>query len=301
MLDIAGLLPVLEHLYEGVYLMDINQKITYWNKGAEKIAGYSNLEVVNKLQCGDIFKSINEDGTNQCDEDSRLSEILEYEPVSETRKVFLRHKDGHQIPVTVRAIAIRDKTGDVIGSIRLFHDFHSKEFLEKELREFRDLAMIDQLTGLKNRRYADTLLQTKLVELKNYELPFGVLFIDIDHFKKVNDQYGHRTGDVVLQMVARTLINNTRPSDVIIRWGGEEIVIVLVGNLDITKLKNVANKLRILVEKSNIMIEGIPLSVTVSMGATLARGVDDPDSLMIRADQLMYSSKSAGRNRVTVG
>lgn len=301
MIDIAGLIPVLEHLYEGVYLLDTNKQITYWNKGAEKIAGYSNSEVVNKLHCGDIFKSIDEDGTNQCDEDCRLFQLLEHEPVIETRKVFLRHRDGHQIPVTVRAIAVRDNTGDLIGSIKLFHDFHSKEFLEKELREFRDLAMIDQLTGLKNRRYADTLLQAKLVELKNHELPFGILFIDIDHFKQVNDHYGHRTGDIVLQMVARTLINNTRPSDVIIRWGGEEIVVVLVGNLDTTKLKYVANKLRILVEQSNILNEGRTLSVTVSIGATLARDEDDPDSLMIRADQLMYSSKGAGRNRVTVG
>lgn len=301
MIDIAGLIPVLEHLYEGVYLLDTNKQITYWNKGAEKIAGYSNSEVVNKLHCGDIFKSIDEDGTNQCDEDCRLFQLLEHEPVIETRKVFLRHRDGHQIPVTVRAIAVRDNTGDLIGSIKLFHDFHSKEFLEKELREFRDLAMIDQLTGLKNRRYADTLLQAKLVELKNHELPFGILFIDIDHFKQVNDHYGHRTGDIVLQMVARTLINNTRPSDVIIRWGGEEIVVVLVGNLDTTKLKYVANKLRILVEQSNILNEGRTLSVTVSIGATLARDEDDPNSLMIRADQLMYFSKNAGRNRVTVG
>ncbi|MCL6581858.1 MAG: GGDEF domain-containing protein, partial [Firmicutes bacterium] len=125
-------------------------------------------------------------------------------------------------------------------------------------------------------------------------------FIDIDRFKEVNDKYGHQTGDEVLRMTARSLSHSLRSFDVVSRWGGEEFLAVIV-NVDRGKLMGVGDKLCAMVEHSSLDLNGERVSVTVSIGGTVAVPGDDPSSLVRRADELMYESKRAGRNRVTVG
>jgi diguanylate cyclase (GGDEF)-like protein len=115
----------------------------------------------------------------------------------------------------------------------------------------------------------------------------------------VNDQFGHDVGDRVLKMVASTLQNNLRTFDLVCRWGGEEFVVIInINNED--HLLKLAEKLRMLVEQSSLMTGNHFIRVTVSIGATLAHLHDTPHSLTYRADQLMYQSKKAGRNRVTI-
>jgi diguanylate cyclase (GGDEF)-like protein len=143
-------------------------------------------------------------------------------------------------------------------------------------------------------------LKAELMMFNESFNPFGLLFIDIDHFKMVNDTYGHEMGDKVLRMVANTLRHNLRAADTMGRWGGEEFVILL-NNLDESGLETVANKLNFLVAQSRLDTEQHALSVTVSVGATLVTKEDTMETLMHRADQLMYASKNAGRNRVTTG
>ena len=130
--------------------------------------------------------------------------------------------------------------------------------------------------------------------------PFGLLFIDIDHFKLVNDDYGHETGDKVIRMVANTLRHNLRATDTIGRWGGEEFLILL-NDIHDNGLETVTNKLHFLVAQSRLDNEQVSLSVTVSIGATLITKEDTMETVIHRADQLMYASKNAGRNRVTIG
>ncbi|HNT36026.1 MAG TPA: GGDEF domain-containing protein, partial [bacterium] len=110
----------------------------------------------------------------------------------------------------------------------------------------------------------------------------------------------HDVGDAVLQMVANTLSSNIRSFDRVIRWGGEEFLVILV-NIQDSDLPLIAEKIRVLVQKSFLKHQDISLSVTVSIGATLCRGDDTKESLLKRADSLMYDSKQANRNRVTIG
>jgi diguanylate cyclase (GGDEF)-like protein len=128
---------------------------------------------------------------------------------------------------------------------------------------------------------------------------FGILFIDIDHFKNFNDMYGHLLGDKVLRMVANSLRNNLRVSDSCGRWGGEEFI-VLVNELDMAGLGIVAEKLRITIAQTKVQDKDLELGVTVSIGSTLIRSGDTLQSLIDRADKLMYKSKRAGRNQVTI-
>jgi diguanylate cyclase (GGDEF)-like protein len=141
-------------------------------------------------------------------------------------------------------------------------------------------------------------LHSCLTEFKLQTFPFGVLFIDIDHFKKVNDTYGHNTGDKVLKMVATTLSCNIRTTDFLGRWGGEEFV-AIIPNLKQEQLVHLANKLRHLVAGSQLQLERSAVRVTISIGATLAQEEDSVETLVERADQLLYQSKTSGRNCIS--
>ena len=159
--------------------------------------------------------------------------------------------------------------------------------------------MLDPLTELANRRYIELNIQTKLDEMRRYGRPFGILFMDIDHFKKVNDLHGHDIGDKVLIMVSNTFIKNVRASDIVGRWGGEEFL-AIIPNINEEQLLFTANKLRVLVEQSGFSLDSGIVQVTVSIGATLAQPKDTTETLLERADKLLYYSKATGRNRVSI-
>jgi diguanylate cyclase (GGDEF)-like protein len=168
------------------------------------------------------------------------------------------------------------------------------------MEELQQQALLDPLTGVGNRRYTEMDVVSRLEGMNRYGWPFGVAFVDIDHFKQVNDTYGHDTGDDVLKMISRTLLNSLRPFDFLGRWGGEEFV-VSITYVSGDELSTVANRIRSLAEHSILSVPGSQLQVTVSIGVTPARPEDTPEALVKRADELMYRSKEAGRNRVTIG
>jgi len=135
--------------------------------------------------------------------------------------------------------------------------------------------------------------------MRRYGRPFGILFMDIDHFKKVNDLHGHDIGDKVLIMVSNTFMKNVRASDIVGRWGGEEFL-AIIPNITEEQLHFTANKLRVLVEQSGFSLYSDIVQVTVSIGATLAQPKDTTETLLERADKLLYYSKANGRNRVSI-
>jgi diguanylate cyclase (GGDEF)-like protein len=142
-------------------------------------------------------------------------------------------------------------------------------------------------------------LHTRIDEMQRYGWPCGVLFLDIDNFKIVNDTYGHNVGDGVLMMVARTLANNLRAHDLVGRYGGEEFVAIIT-HVDMAQLHSFAERLRLLVENSSHDTEYGTIRVTVSIGATVVRPEDTIETAITRADMFMYNSKIGGRNRVSL-
>lgn len=157
---------------------------------------------------------------------------------------------------------------------------------------------MDALTGVGNRRYGEITLSTRIYDWNTHSIPFGVLFLDIDHFKLFNDIYGHKTGDDVLLMVGKSISVLLRKMDVVSRWGGEEFVVILPGASKVV-VKSVSERIRVLVENSFIMEGDDKLKVTVSIGATMSREGDSAETVIKRADRLMYLSKAAGRNRIS--
>lgn len=290
---------ILDNLYDGVYFVDCSRNITYWNKGAERLSGYRADEVVGSLCSEHILIHLDDNGKQVCQVGCPILKTMTERSTTE-KELYLLHKDGHRIPVLLRVTPIFDKNDKAIGAVEIFSDNSSKIAALQTIQELEAMAFLDPLTGAGNRRYTETALKEKISEMKRYGWPFGILFIDIDNFKDVNDTYGHNIGDEVLKMVTRTLMKNTRSYDFIGRWGGEEFIAIIV-NIPEDHLLNIANKFRFLVEQSNLAVQQNHIRVTVSIGATLIKEKDSLKEVVGRADKLMYQSKQEGKNRVTIG
>ncbi len=290
---------LLESLFEGVYHVDRGNRITSWNKAAEAITGYKRSEVLG-VQCTDDFPlHVNEAGQELVLKECFLSATLIDGKVREAN-AYLRHKQGHLVPVSLRTTPIKSRDGTITGGIEVFIDNSYFHRMFQEYEKIKKGACVDGLTQVSNRRYIEITLHTWIYELRTFKVPFGVIFLDIDHFKELNDTYSHTTGDIVLQMVARTIINVLRKLDTVCRCGGEEFVVVLP-NITDTALTEVAERIRTFIEQSYITVKDEKLSVTVSLGATMANLDDTPESILNRAEGLMRESKIAGRNKLTIG
>ncbi|MEZ5186426.1 MAG: GGDEF domain-containing protein [Candidatus Nanopelagicales bacterium] len=195
----------------------------------------------------------------------------------------------------MKGSAIRDSQGDVVGSVEVFHRRPSTRFAQITQRERDEDAYIDPLTDLGNRRFGEAHIQPVLAAVAAGATTLGLVFIDIDHFKAINDTHGHRTGDAVLRMVGQSLANGLRNSDWPIRWGGEEFLAVLPG-IRPEGLEVAAERLRMLVEHSWIQVGDQRVSVTISSGLVMVDPDEDLEHALDRADRLMYQSKAAGRN-----
>ena len=288
---------ILDNLYDGIYFVDRDRKITYWNKAAERITGFLRSEALGTHCYDHILNHINDEGDHLCHHDCPLAQCMETgEPMQ--AELYLHHKEGYRLPVSIRVTPILDKDGSVIGAAELFSDNSAKAMMLQRMEELETMALIDPLTRMANRRYIEMHLRNRLEEMHRYGWTFCVLFVDIDDFKRVNDTYGHDAGDKVLKIVGRTLSGNARPFDIFGRWGGEEFV-AIVENVSYKTLPMIANRFRLLVENSYLSVGDRKIRVSVSVGATVARLEDTVETLLRRADRLMYQSKKAGKNRLT--
>ncbi|MGO9378914.1 MAG: diguanylate cyclase [Dissulfurispiraceae bacterium] len=195
------------------------------------------------------------------------------------------------------------------------YDYISKPFFKEEIvarirnigyvcekmKELEKLLVKDYLTGVYNRKFLMERFVEELAWATRYQEPLSLIFLDIDHFKKINDTYGHSCGDEVLKQLAKTLSSALRVHDIVARYGGEEFVILL-SNTGWDDSLTVAEKIRVTIEESDFFCDENPIKmpITVSIGVTSTEGELDllPDSLIVKADQALYEAKAAGRNRV---
>ena len=298
-LSLESYRKIIDNLPEGLYIVDQSTAIVYWNQSAERISGYRSDEVIGSSCSDNILCHVDDTGTSLCHGVCPLAQTLS-QGVGRDAEFYLHHKQGHRVPVSARITPLSNDEGMVIGGVMTFSDISSKTVNDLRLKELEKLALLDRLTQLANRHYLERELEARLEEMSRYNIPFGIMFMDIDDFKLVNDRHGHDTGDRVLQFVAATLSANSRPFDLYGRWGGEEFVGV-ARNISSFDLKLMGQRLRKLVEKSFVVADGKRLQVTISIGATQAMRTDSITSLVQRADALMYQSKAAGKNRMTFG
>jgi diguanylate cyclase (GGDEF)-like protein/PAS domain S-box-containing protein len=290
-------IEVLNSLRDAMYLVDRERTILFWNRACEEITGYRAEDVVGHHCFEGILRHVDEHGRRLCFGLCPLAHTIGDGKPREQR-IWLHHRNGHRVGVQVGVRPVCDASGRVIGAIETFTDESTLTATQARLAEFEQLAMVDALTGVPNRRFLEMTLSSRLAELRRYAVPFVVAFADVDRFKHVNDENGHDIGDDVLRMVAKTLSGNIRASDVLCRFGGDEFVLVL-NHTRPAEAIGLVERLHMLVAASSVSAGEGDLGVTMSFGATVAGPEDSSQTVLRRADELLYRSKREGRDRVT--
>ncbi len=284
---------LLDQVSDGVYIVDLSRRILYWNEGAFRQTGCEAHEVVGKRCPEDGLCHVDTAGQRMCWDNCPLTASLTDGRPHEA-EIFLRHKQGRRVPVTARVQPLRAADGSVIGAVQIFSDCTAEQDSRRDIEEMGRLAFLDQVTQLPNRRFVEMALRTALSEYHIHKEPFGVLVIDLNRFKDINDNFGHDLGDRALLEVAKTLKGTLRPTDIVGRWGGDEFIAVAHHVSDEVLSQLAVRCCAMVAQTSFPSSDGSPVSVSVSIGGTLALPGDTAEKLIKRADDLMYQNKTNG-------
>ncbi len=294
--DLALLSKMFDQFQEAIYIVDKERQILYYNPVAVQISGFSKDEMEKSFCYDNKLNHIDDEGTNLCVNGCPLMVAIEQDRVAD-HFVYLHHKDGHRVRVHVRTIPHHTPEGIVDGAIEVFSDVSSKNLVLQELKIRKALTYIDALTDVFNRHYLKYELPHILQQ--NLNTTIAVAFLDIDGFKQINDTYGHAFGDAVLEGVAKTLSLNVKTNDIVVRYGGDEFVILFMG-IEKDQLEKVIIRLITLLKGTIIRRPGVEYPVHVSLGATLHLKEESIEDAIERADIAMYVSKRAGKDRYTI-
>lgn len=202
-------------------------------------------------------------------------------------------RDGTVVWIRNTMVPYHNEKGLMTRYDGLIENITERKLAEEELKR---LAATDKLTGAYNRTKSEEIIGREIERAKRYNQPLSIIIFDIDHFKEVNDRYGHSAGDYVLKTLANIVRENIRKIDYFVRWGGEEFMI-LSSETQLDKTHTLAERIRNIIESYKFENVG---KVTVSLGVTEFKEGDTEDSFIKRADDAMYEAKKKGRNRVEV-
>lgn len=275
----------LDRLTEGITIIDATDKLVLYNTQAAEYLGIDKAEIGVGVSLHDLSSA--QTGKSAVDPSSLLLQQLDASREGKPQ-FFERELKGGRI-LSVRANPIPGG-----GVITLYTDITERKAFEKRLI---DMATRDELTGLVNRREFFTLAHHEEERAKREGHVVSVMMVDADYFKKVNDTYGHATGDDVLRDLADNCRKIFRKTDIVGRYGGEEFSVVLPGAQE-EMAKIIAERLRSSIESSVVKSDKGDVNYTVSIGISCATGKDVRiEELLDRADRALYTAKAQGRNR----
>jgi diguanylate cyclase (GGDEF)-like protein/PAS domain S-box-containing protein len=274
--------------HDGIWDWDITTGELFLSARWKEMLGYTNDEIENNI---DSFRN-----NLYPDDRPRVMKYLDGYLKGEYHHYHIEfrmnHKDGSYRWILARGEALYDENDIPCRMAGSHTDVTEKKEMEKQLET---LASTDELTGLWNRRYFFEIGHNECKRTRRYKAKFGMLVIDIDHFKDINDTYGHAAGDAVLRNVAEIFRKGLRDVDIPARIGGEEFA-VLMPNTDIEGAKIVAERLRSAVESSEVVYEENSLKITISVGISDCTNINSIDEMLKNADDALYEAKRSGRN-----
>ncbi|NOQ32146.1 MAG: diguanylate cyclase [Helicobacteraceae bacterium] len=283
---------IIDQIHDSVITMDLDGKIVSWNLGSEKMLGYSESEIIGKHMSIIHTKEDIEQNNIYCNEFLSESSI--------SLEAYLVTKSKEKVYVSTTLSIMKDETESKIGFIALSQDITIRKMAEDELREQKNIlayrAHHDNLTGLPNRALFNDRLAQSTKKALRHDRKIALFFIDLDHFKTINDTLGHKVGDIVLQEVSKKIKNILRDVDTLARLGGDEFTIIME---DIQKEKDAEVLAQKIVDilKEPMLINEHRLNVTSSIGISFyPKDSTDIDKLLIYADKAMYKAKDAGKN-----
>ena len=293
----GGFRRILDAISDGVYVVAPDRTITYWSAGAERITGYAADEVVGHRCDEEILMHTDLQGTRICLGGCPLQDCLDTGEDHAISEVFLRRKSGERLAVYVKT-AIFEVEGRRHG-VEIFGELESvagKE-LAAHIQQLSESSITDPLTGLLNRRYLDAALAQQYAMYQRLGRRYGVIQLDIDDLKSVNDQLGHAAGDDAIRFVAGVLSRHVREMDVVARYGGDEFV-VICGLATPGDLAAYGRRLVRMIHDSRFgSAEDAGLRVTVSAGGALVAAGDAGERATLeRADAALYKAKNGGRD-----
>lgn len=291
---LAGLL---ERTSDGVAVMDSSLRVLVWNRAAEEITGFGSDEVIGRRCCSRTLMHVDSGGRLLCGEDCPVEGTLDRARGLE-REARLRHRRGHRIPVRIRTDLIRGYAeGPCV--LEVFSAVRSDGDREAVIGRLRREALLDPLTGLPNRRALMERLETAAAETTRHGVRFGVVLMDMDGLKRINDGRGHPVGDEALRVMADTLRSTGRSTDTWGRWGGDEFmgIVRFASGEDLGVL---CERMLGLVASSAVITADDEIQLSASAGATMADPGEAPMETVARADRLLYRSKDQGWGRLTL-
>lgn len=303
------LLDIVQSIDVGIVVLDRQYRIEVWNSFMENHSGLA-ANAVSRHNLFGLFPEIEEDWFTRKVETAVMLGTRAF-TIWEQRPNLFRFKSYQ--PITglademyqnVTILPLRSPSSEVGHVCLIVYDVTNvavnKRQLEAANNQLQELALRDGLTGLLNRRHWEQCLEREFVRHLRYGSPVSLVMFDIDHFKAVNDTYGHQLGDEVIREVARVTLQLARETDYAGRYGGEEFV-VLLPDTSLDGAAQFAERLRQGIEKLRFAHTDNALSFTVSLGvACIEPDLVNYTDLIERADKALYRSKEAGRNRTTV-
>lgn len=281
----------LTSLGEGVVIADADGRIEYLNPVAEELCGQRMVEAINR-DIRDVLRVY--DDENQATGTALEATLSLGRQVREQRR--MQGEDGNSFPVEQVATPLRNRHGGIIGVVAILRDITDVQVMTERLAY---AASHDALTGLPNRNLLYERMERSIARARRRQGHLGVLFIDLDHFKQINDRMGHEAGDVLLYEVAQRLKAAVRDEDTVARFGGDELVVLLDAVSDRTGLRKVVRKiLGKLAQTYSVRRQGV--SIQASIGAALfPDDGEDSHTLLRHADAAMYRTKLRHRRRAS--
>jgi diguanylate cyclase len=306
--DVHWQMDILQNIDVGLVVLDEHYKVVVWNSFMQNHSGKSPEKVLGKILFG-VFPELSEDWFRHKAESvfvlqnatfttweqrPYLFRFPHYRPITGTAEYMYQNSTIIPLPNTKNevdhiCVIVYDVTDTAVNKIAQ----------QQANEKLKNLSRTDHLTGLYNRGYWELRLIQEFKRFERYQSPCSLIMMDIDHFKKVNDRYGHPTGDEVIRQVSRAIKEQVRDLDIAGRYGGEEFGIILT-NTEGDGACVFAERLRQKIETMLVHFDGQDIRFTVSLGVcTLNDHFKDYKEWLEKTDQGLYKSKEGGRNRYT--